>query len=633
VHVADQAAAAADVARVDELLAEHRSALKLVERARRRLRVVVAWHERVAGVVEAMPRLVKTGSRGRLQVKAGAGVRSRAWALLADFLARDGVERQERGLSARGRPSQVPRVVGVMAVAASYESGRESMAGLDWTAMFAGVAARTVTTGWARTVELGCTVRIEKGRILRVDERRELGRHRQRAVYDFTALHLSPVDRGPYLGAAARVLAQLLERAVQLVDEHQVLVDDAVAEASAVEAELLDAQAWMAEQTGRDLVLRATVDLLWAEDAAQALEAAHVARARASRAAHSPVDQLARTAAPRAVRDARAARTQAVDNAFEQASRMANFCYQPRRGQLRNFTSGQQFWVKTSARSTSPLAGARRPNGRGEDQRHVGASRSPMKGTAGLTASRHPRTVYRVSRRSPGEPRGFAELRWAKELAAGLATRWEFLQRYLDAAGGSDARAVAREWGLRLRMIAATLASRLSPDWYERADDVIALVERFAGIHSVIAPGDAHSPLRYLAAMLDRALTNPDAVVPHHSPVREAYERQVLAVETAVAAARTAALRDELDQHDAAAAAERSGPRTGLAAARQVAAGVHGPARVRSSGGLVEGEQTARAQPEHAALANQPAADDRAGSDDWPAVRAPGSGLSHRLQR
>jgi hypothetical protein len=61
--------------------------------------------------------------------------------------------------------------------------------------------------------------------------------------------------------------------------------------------------------------------------------------------------------------------------------------------------------------------------------------------------------------------------------------------------------------------IATTLASRLGPEWRERADDLVRLVERYAGIFSVISPGDAHSPLAYLARMLDKAVTcsAPDA--------------------------------------------------------------------------------------------------------------------------
>jgi hypothetical protein len=570
VHEADQAAAAADAARVDELQAGHRAALERLARTQRRLQTVVTWRGRVARVVEAIPQLVKTGSRGRLQVRSGAGGWSRAWALTAEFLARDAAERQTRGLSARGRPSQVPHVVAAMAVAASYESGRESMAGLDWTATYAGVAPRTVTTGWARTVELGCTVRTEKGRILTVEERRELKRHRQRAVYDFTPLHLSPTDRQPYLGAAALVLAQLLERATQLVDEHQAIVDDAVAEAAAVQAELLDTQAWTAEQVARDLALQAEVDPDWAEDAEQAARAAHKARARATRAAHPPVDVAARTTAVRAERAAWAATAQAVDNAYEQSRRMANFCDHPRRGSGKKSSSGYLFWGLPSDRPTSPLSGRQRPNGRGEGQQLIGASRSTTTQRPQLTASTRPRTRQGVRYVSPARLRRSEITYWTKPLARALAGRWEFLGRYLDDAddGRRSGRAVARERGLRETKIATTLGARLAPDW--TAGDIVRLVERFAGIRSIIAPGDAHSPLRYLAAMLDTALTNPAAEVPCYSPVREAFEREVLAgelaAEHAADSARSTGLRAEMDARDAAAEMARSGAQAGLTA-------------------------------------------------------------------
>jgi len=631
VHEADQAAAAADAARVDELRVEHRAAVQRVERARRQLRTLTAWHERTAGVLKAMPRLVKTGSRGRLQVKQGAGARSRPWAFLAEFLARDAAERQERGLSSRGRPSKLPQVVAVMAIAASFESGRDSMAGLHWTAAFAGVGKRTVTTGWARTVQLGVTRRVRRGRILTLAERETLGRHRERAAYDFTALYRSPVDRRPYLGAAALVLAQVLERAVQLGDEHQGLVDDAVAEAAAVQAELLDAQAFAAEQSARDLALQAEVDpASWAEQALDAARTARQVRGKAIRAARPPVDVAERTAVGRAHRAAQQEAAQAVDNAVEQASRISTFCDQPRRGPGASFSSGYLFWGSTSAKSTSPVAGGRRPDGRGADQRLIGASRSPTKSVTRPTASQLPRTLNRVRLVSPARPSRSETMSWAKPLARGLAARWEFLQRYLnDAADGRrDERAVAWERGLRVAKIATTLGARLGRDW--RANDVVRLVERFAGIHSVIASGDAHSPLRYLGVMLDRALTNPAAQVPHRSPVRAVFEREVLAAELAAEAARAGALREELAAIDTAAAATRAGAQHGLEVLHaEMARIATNRAATSTPGRRTSDPDNARMAQARAELAQRHGARANAEvpTEAWPAVRQPGSGL------
>ena len=127
----------------------------------------------------------------------------------------------------------------------------------------------------------------------------------------------------------------------------------------------------------------------------------------------------------------------------------------------------------------------------------------------------------------PPAPFGFGHASpSAKPLARGLARRWGFLQRFLDDAddGRRSPKVVAREYGLRVAMIAAVLGKRLSRRW---TPDVVRLVERygltgtFAAVRTVIGAGDAHSPLKYLATVLDRALTNPAAPpVPHYSPVR-----------------------------------------------------------------------------------------------------------------
>ena len=571
VFEADQEQAAADAERVDELRAGQRRARRRVTRARRRLAYVQAWHDRVAGVVQAMPKLTKTGSRGRLRLKAGPGAKARPVWLIADFLARTAAERAERGVSGRGRPSQHPLVVGVMAIAADPAGGKRSMAGLRPTAAFAGVTSRTVTNAWAYSEQVGATELQEEGRTCSLAEREETGLHRMRAVYDFTALHTSPFEPEPFLGAAAGVVATLLQRAVQLVDEHQVVLDEALQEAAAAAAAALDAQATVAERTAEDLLLQADVSDVWVDDARAAAKTAVAVRGRANRAAVPPVDErdvVAASWAGRADLDQVIATVQA---AFDLAIRMESFFYPPRMGLGKRSSSGLRGF-SFSARSTSPVAGGQRPGGRGEGQRLIGASRSPVKGVAGPTSSQQTRTLDRVRPVSLAGPSRSETMSWAKPLARALAARWEFLQRYLDDAadGRRDGLAVARERGRRLAMIAATLGTQFSSRW--TADEVVSLVERHgltgrhAELRTVIGAGDAHSPLRYLKIVCRRALTNPAAKVAHHSPIRETFEREVLDVELAAEAARRAARRGELAAVDAAAAATRAGAQHGLAA-------------------------------------------------------------------
>lgn len=238
---------------------------------------------------------------------------------------------------------------------------------------------------------------------------------------------------------------------------------------------------------------------------------------------------------------------------------------------------------------------------------------------------------------------------WAKPLAAALADQWGFLARYLDDAddGRRSPRAVARERGLRLAMIASVLAPRLSPAWIPgqamrcrwTAADVVQLVERYgltgryAAVRTVIGAGDAHSPLKYLATVLDQALTNPRARVPHHSPVRARYERDVLAADLAASAARTAALRDEREHQAAAAAVERTGPQTARAVARAAAVAARAGSRVTHDAARVAAlrdELDALPQPPAAEPWSEPVAQPGAGlPDGWHRpprpVRPPGT--------
>lgn len=611
VHTADQAQAAADLERAEELRAEQGAALRRVRRARRRLAFIQAWQAEVAAVAEAMPVLTKTGPKGRLQLKRAAGGRARAVWLIADFLARAAADRTARGLSGRGRPSQHPLVVGVMAIAANSRAGRRSMAGLRPTAAYAGVVTKTVTNAWAYSVQVGATVRTEKGRTCSLAEREETGLHRRRAVYDFAQLHSSPFDPVPFLGAAGLVVARLQERAAQLVDEHQAVLDEAVQDAQDLEAAVLDAEAMLAEHTAAELLWQAEVSADWSDDARVAVAAATAARGRANTAAAPPVDARTAVAADRARDAERAAAAEAVLATFERAERMAIFYDPPRMGSRRRSSSGLRGY-DFSGQPTSPIAGSRRPTGRGEGQKGGASRPSPTRRVPGHARSEQPRTLQGLKAAAPARPRRSEVMAWAKPLTRALIGRWDFLRRYVDDAadGRRHDREVARERGLRIAMIASTLGGAFGPRW--GAGDVVRLVEnhgltgRYAETRSVIAPGDAHSPLRYLKIVCHRALTDPAATVPHHSPIRERVERELLAAQRAAGAARTAALRDELGAVDAAAAAERGGPGTGRAAARAIAAQI-----------------AARRDAER-----QARADRLAGA--WPEPAQPGSGLPVR---
>ncbi|WP_223874472.1 hypothetical protein [Salinispora mooreana] len=594
--------AAAESRRVDELRVAHRAAVRRVARAERRLTGVQAWRDRVAGVLEAMPRLSKTGPRGQLQLKQSPTGRARAVWLIADFLARAAADRAERGVSGRGRPSQHPLVVGVMAVAADPAAGRRSMAGLHPTAARAGVAARTVTTAWANAERVGATVRTEAGRNCSLAEREDTGLRRRRTVHDFAALHTSPFDPTPHLGEATAVLARLLQRALVLVDEHQEAVAEAQTAAEAAQTELLDAQAAVAERAAEDLQLQASVSAVWAPDARQALTTAIAARGRANQPTTTPADRRPHQGA-RPTEDT-------VRAAFDLANRMTTFFHPPRMGLSKKSSSGYRGYHSFSA-STSLAAARRRPPGRGE-RPNGGASRpAPTRRVTGPTSPTRPRTTNGRRGNPPAHPR--RSTAWAKPLARSLAGLWDFLAQFLAAHGCTDQRGADRERGRRIAMIAATLAPRLSGDW--TADDVVRLVEhhgltgRYAETRTIIPAGDAHSPLSYLAAVLDRALTNPNAEIPHPSPMRERRDRDHRAADHAATLAHTTDRHAEWAAREQARQAERAGPghgrHTALAAARAAGRGDHTTARTI------------------AATTPEP----RRNDEEWPHTAQPGSGL------
>jgi hypothetical protein len=617
VHEQDQAEAGRERELVDELAAEHRAALDGVARAERRLADTRGWRDRVQGVVDALPVLTKTGSRGRLQIVRGERRRARAWHLIADFLVRDDADRRARQLSHRGRPAAYPLVVAVMAVGADNRSGRRSMEGLHRTARFAGTTSRTVSTGWARSVVVGSTRRVAIGRSTTLAVRGATGRRRTRSVYDFRPPHLlGDVDATQWYGEAARLLARLLQIAEGLVVTEQAAVAEAQARADGVEARLLEARAVVAERTLADVLLQAAVAaptdpdadplqaaaaLRWQEQAKQAADEAVAARGRADRAFLPPTDPRERVATQQAGLAAAVQAEARVAAAFETANRIRVFSTSPDRGQGGRSSSGSLWGFPYSAARTSPRTGGRRPDGRGASAKG-GASRASTTGVAGAAASQRHRTLYAGSAGSRGQRRQPAHLWWTKPLAKLVAARLPVLARYLDDARTSPGQSdlvVARERGLRVRQIAMTLGAQLSEHWLDHPDDIVTLIERFGlaeNASGLLAPGDAHSPLRYLKQTLRRALTNPDAIVRWPSPVRAAWEAERAAAAAAVEAARQAQLRAELDQRDEAASAERSGTGGGRAAALAIAATARGP------------------QPQRAVA--------------WPPAALPGSGLT-----
>lgn len=609
VHEADQARAAAVGERVGELLAVVGAGRRRVDRAQRRLDVMVDWQARVAGVVEALPRLTRTGSRGRLEWREGPGRHARAVWLLADFLARAAAERAGRGVSGRGRPSQHPLVVGVMAIAADPAAGRRSMAGLGPTALWAGVTTRTVTAAWAYSRSVGSTVEVERGRTCSLAELDEHGLRRRRSVHDFVPLHVSPVEVEPFLGAAAAVVARLAQRAVQLVDEHRAVLEEERAAVAAAEAALLDARATVAEQVSDDLRLQAELDESRTTAYAAAYREALAVRSRATSAVARRLLPGTGMVTDRAGTAERERAVATVIAAADAASRMQSFFHPPRSGPTRRFTSdfrGLTFSGFSTCERSILVAGQERPDGRGAKRRGGATRPAPAKRVSRPTGSAHPRTRDAVGGGSPDRSGRSATMSWAKPLARGLAARWEFLGRFLDdAADGHRAtREAARERGLRTAMIASTLGPRLSRDW--TAQEVTRLVEnhglahRYGQLRQVIGAGAAHSPLVYLARILDRALTSDTAVVAHPSPVRTAW----IAERTAAHAAATQAHREQrrAEQAELAAghAAALRGPGTARAAALALAAAASGPPPRRP---FTTGPRDSSPQPETAKTA------------------------------
>lgn len=607
VHEREQAEAAHGRQRAEELAEAECEARAQVRFARAALADVEGWRDRLQGVVEDLPTLVKTGHRGTLRVARAGRRRSRPLFVLADGLARHDAARTAAGKPAdgRGRPSVMPWVMTVMAVDADVRSGRRSMAGMKRTAWFAGVSETTVTNTWRMAKAIKWSHLTEVGGACSLEQKRATGRSNNRAVQDLRPLHRSRYETyAPFLGVAAALIVQLLERALVLVDEARQDLHAAQEAADRATAAAADAVAELAECTAQDLawqveVSDAAVAAAWAEDAARAAQQARLLRGRATVAYGSAGAQASDVvAARRALRAADDHAWKAVHNAAEQAERMSHFC-DPPGGFIGSSSSSCSYLGLTFSprKMITAINGPRRPDGRGEGQHHKGASRSSTKSSASLPVSR-PRTLEGLCALRQTKRRATSWSWWANPLARVLMKRLPVLR-------GTE------EFPVQTSMVAAVLGSRLSPDW--TADEVIELLEQHAGVWSLLQAGEAHSPLAYLCKLLDRALRNHAVRLPACSPVRDQIVREQAERLHRAENMSLATRRPSWEARDAAAAAERVGTGSGRLAARAIAAAasVNSPAVRRTS--------TANDSGAPSAMTEAPL------EIEWPAVTPPGA--------
>jgi hypothetical protein len=470
-------------------------------------------------------------------------------------------------------------VLAVLAIDADIASGRRGMPGMVRTAWLAGVSETTVTNAFRKAVTLKWAVKTVAGGACSLVERRETGRSQNRAVYDLRPPHKSRFDHRPFLGSAAALVVQLLARAQMLVDDlrGELIAAQGAADAAATAA--ADAAAAVAACTAEDLALQADLagagslaqpgqtpaesamagaTAAWAQQAAQAAEQALRLRglANARRTPTTPPTVFGAAWRSAEAGDHTTART--VEKAAEQAIRLGLICDPPRGSKGESFTSCPYWGLQlTSEKTRNLLDGQQQPlRGRGAGQelncRPSGASTEGVP-TGAHSASR-PRTLQGVYATEQRKRRPARWSWWAYPLAVRLVRRLDFL-----AAGDVTA-----------AQVAGVLGPRLSPDWTD--DDVVQLIERYARIRSLLGQGESFAPLSYLASLLDRALTNPEAYLPPRSPVRDRMNREVAERRRAQVRAQSAVLQDQLAARDEAAAAERAGTGAGRAAARAAAA-------------------------------------------------------------
>ena len=373
---------------------ELEQALAAEEAAREAARIEAEF-ARLAKVAEAegyVSWLEGVAERARTVIEAyTAGHRKgRAVVLLADLMARAAATRT----TMRGRPGTAFYAVGaVMALDSDWRSGRRSMPGRMEAALLAGCQERTVTNVWRSMVALGWATRTQEGRKLKLDERMELGRSNNRACYDLSPVHRSPVsttDRGLWEPLALATLGDLAEHTLTLL--------------RAAQADL-DVLRGFAEQ--------------------------HV----------DPAEKVRRTQLRVAVSSALAAIP-----ALPTAADIDLNLFSPRSAFNSQYVSSCLYWGYTFsvANSNHLGGGSQRPGGR---KGRSGASRSSTGASAvdlerpGARSVRQPRTVKAVRRRRhPAPP---AWLSWALPLAQDLVKLWPWLS-------GIHVRWVAAVLGSRL---------------------------------------------------------------------------------------------------------------------------------------------------------------------------------------
>lgn len=498
---ADQAAQRAAEAAAFERLAE-------CSEAEDQVAALSAWVDRLRATVDAY---------------AAESGRGRAVELLADLLARDAATRS----TGRGRPGALARVAAVLAVDADWRSGRRSRPGRARTAELVGCTERAVTSAWARAQALGWCVRTAVGRRLSLAERVESGRWCDRAQFDVTPVHRGdPVARAAKVAAALAVLAQLLERAVGLLQAARERVDELRARAGSwVE------RAEAAAAAARRAELRAAVSRAWD------LATSHCRDwtvAPVGDGAHCGQDHGLNIFPPHVVSQG------------EYQSSCSSW--------------GLAFSPSIAARSAD---GAGRP----ASGREGGASRAPSGGGVDLGGEwcgpqrvKRPRSLKGQPGRSRQQAgRAPAWAAWAYPLARELRQRWTWLRE------------------APLPRVAATLGAALGSDW--TAEDLIGWVQRQRSQRLLDEPRD---PVAYLRAVLRDVLDGPAA--PPHPARRHAERRRQAATDAAdQAAGRLATTRATWQAREAAAAAERAGAgaarRAALAAAAAASRGDHGAAR------------------------------------------------------
>lgn len=189
-----------------------------------------AEFERIVALTEAEARVADvSGWIERLQATVSAhatgGGRGRAVELVADLLARLAATRT----TLRGRPPVTPYVGAAVAVDSDWRSGRRALPGRERTAWLVGCSDRAVYDGWKRLAAIEWATRVRIGGRNNLERRMETGRASDRAEFDVTHLHRSPIDtatRAQYVPAALELIGELLQHALVVLTAEQDALDE-----------------------------------------------------------------------------------------------------------------------------------------------------------------------------------------------------------------------------------------------------------------------------------------------------------------------------------------------------------------------------------------------------------------------